>query len=273
MHAIDQRRVSAASIGPLAGRSHALPKSSSRGRPAVATDAIERLRSRSTHWRMPENLLDELFGHHALLSYARGDTIFPLGSPAEFVLLIQKGLVNLYSYRPGSGRVLVRLAGHGELIGYTDTLDLKGRPLHALEAISRTGCQLAMVTRERFCNVLQGLDSRTLVKLIESLNAAWSGEMLRWANSITLDCRHRLQMVFADLASRLGARDAHGIVILPELSHQDLAEMTGCSRPMASRVVGEMLKDGLLERQASHYVVPADSEIEAMLSEHVAVRP
>jgi CRP/FNR family transcriptional regulator len=218
-------------------------------------------------------LLDELFGHHAALSYGRGDTIFPQGSPAEFVLLVQKGLVNLYSYQPAAGRVLIRLAGHGELIGYTNALDAKGRMVHAVEAISRTGCQLAMVTRERFATVLQSLDPRTLVKLMESLNAAWSGEMLRWANSIPRDCRHRLGMVFADLASRLGARDAHGIVILPELSHHDLAEMTGCSRPMASRVIAEMLKDGVLERQAGHYVVPAGSEIEMMFPDHAPTRP
>jgi CRP-like cAMP-binding protein len=273
MHVTDQRRLSAASAGSFASRSITAVNSSSRGRAPLAADAIERLRSRGAHWRLPESLLDELFGHHALLSFSRGDTIYAQGSPAEFVLLVQKGLVNLYAYQLEASRVLVRLAGHGELIGYTNTLDAKGRALHALEAISRTGCQLAMVTRERFANVLQSLDSRILVKLMESLNAAWSGEMLRWANSIPRDCRHRLELVFADLALRLGARDAHGIVILPELSHQDLAEMTGCSRPMASRVIGDMLKDGVLERQAGHYVVPAGSEIEAMLPDHAPARP
>lgn len=273
MQAIDQRRLSRASTAPLASRPLPSANSLSRGRPALATDAIERLRSRASHWPLPENLMEELLTHHALLSYGRGDTIFPQGSPAEFVLLIQKGLVNLYSYQHDASRVLVRVAGHGELIGFTNTLDVKGRPVHALEATSRSGCLLAMVTRERLGNVLQSLESRVLVKLMEALNAAWSGEMLRWANAIPHDCRHRLELVFADLASRLGARDAHGIVILPELSHQDLAEMTGCSRPMASRVIGEMLRDGILERQAGHYVVPEGSEIEKMLPDQAPVRP
>ena len=99
MQAIDQRRLfAAASAGPVASRSQSAGTSAIRGRPALAADAIDRLRSRGANWHLPEDLLDELFGHHAALSYGRGDTIFPQGSPAEFVLLVQKGLVNLYSY-------------------------------------------------------------------------------------------------------------------------------------------------------------------------------
>ena len=147
-------------------------------------------------------------------------------------------------------------------------LDLKGRPLHSLEAVSRTGCQLGMITRDQFSNVLKSLDSRTLIRLMDVLNSAWSGEMLRWATCVLRDCHTRLELVFADLAHRLGARDAQGIVLLPELSHQDLAEMTGCSRPMASRIIAGMLKKGILARQEGHYIVPAGSVIEAMLPDY-----
>jgi CRP/FNR family transcriptional regulator len=235
---------------------------------SLAADVLERLRSRIGHWRLPDNLIEELFGHHALLTYSKGALIFPQDSPAEVIFLIHKGLVNLYSYQADGSRVLVRLAGVGEIIGYANILDQKGRPLHALEAAARTSCQFAMVTREHLGAGLQGLDSRTLVKLIETLNAVWSGEMLRWANCVPRDCQHRLQLVFADLAYRLGVRDARGIVLLPELSHLDLAEMTGCSRPMASRVIAQMLKQGILARQEGRYIVPAGSAIEAMLPDY-----
>jgi CRP-like cAMP-binding protein len=268
MRAIEQRASSTASANSIQNRQSSVSAIAQRSRPAVASDVLERLRSRIGHWRLPENLLDDLFGRNSLLTYSRGATIFPQGSPAEIVFLIHKGLVNLYSYQPDGNRVLIRLAGHGELIGYCNMLDLKGRPLHSLEAVSRTGCQLGMLTRDQFSNVLQSLDSRTLIRLLDVLNSAWSGEMLRWATCVLRDCHARLELVFADLAHRLGARDARGIVLLPELSHQDLAEMTGCSRPMASRVIAGMLKKGILARQEGHYIVPAGSEIEAMLPEY-----
>jgi CRP-like cAMP-binding protein len=273
MRAIEQRLSSAASANSIQGRQSSVSTIAQRSRPPVAADVLERLRSRISHWRLPENLLDELFGRNSLLSYSRGATIFPQGSPAEVVFLIHKGLINLYSYQPGGSRMLIRLAGHGELIGYCNMIDSKGRPLHAVEAVSRTGCQLGMLTRDQFGNVLQSLDSRTLIRLMDVLNSAWSGEMLRWATCVLRDCRDRLELVFADLAHRLGARDARGIVLLPELSHQDLAEMTGCSRPMASRVITGMLKQGILARQEGHYIVPAGSEIEAMLPDYSPPRP
>jgi CRP-like cAMP-binding protein len=272
MRATDQRYSSAGALNSMPGRQASVSAITQRPRATVPSDVLDRLRSRTGHWRLPENLLDDLFGHHSLLSYARSTTIFPQGSPAEVVFLIHKGLVNLYSYQSDGNRVLVRLAGHGEIIGYCNMIDAKGRPLHALEAMSRTGCQLGMLTRDQLGNVLQGLDSRTLIQLMDVLNSAWSGEMLRWANCVMRDCRDRLELVFADLAFRLGARDARGIVLLPELSHQDLAEMTGCSRPMASRVIAEMLKQGILARQEGHYIVPAGSEIEALMPDHVPSR-
>jgi CRP-like cAMP-binding protein len=273
MRAIDQRLTSAAASAKLQGRQSPALNPVPRPRSAVPADVLERLRARLGHWRLPENLLDDLFGHHALLSYSRGATIFPQGSPGEVVFLIHKGLVNLYSYQSDGSRVLIRLAGQGELIGYCYTLDSQGRPLHALEAISRTGCQLAMLSRDQLGGALQSLDPRTLIRLIDVLNSAWSGEMLRWATCVLRDCRERLELVFADLAHRLGARDARGIVLLPELSHQDLAEMTGCSRPMASRVIAAMLKQGILARQEGHYIVPVGSEIEAMLPDYIPPRP
>jgi len=246
---------------------------SQRIRTPVATDVLDRLHGRIGHWHLPDNLLDDLFGHHALLTYSRGATIFSQDSPADVVFVIHKGLINLYSYQPDGHRVLIRLAGMGEIIGYANTLDPKGRPFHAVEAIGRTSCQLAIVTREHLGSVLQSLDPRALVKLIERLNAAWSAETLRWAGCVLRDCRQRLQLVFADLAHRFGVRDARGIVLLPELSHQDLAEMTGCSRPMASRVISLMLKQGTLDRQEGHYIVPAGSAIEALLPDHRPPRP
>jgi hypothetical protein len=65
----------------------------------------------------------------------------------------------------------------------------------------------------------------------------------------------RLTSVMSDLAKRAGARDSDGIILIPEIGHQDLAEMIGCSRPMISRMIGEMVKSGMLARRRRQYVL------------------
>jgi CRP-like cAMP-binding protein len=46
----------------------------------------------------------------------------------------------------------------------------------------------------------------------------------------------------SDLANRAGVRDSEGIVLIPEIGHEDLAEMIGCSRPMVSRLIAQMVE-------------------------------
>jgi hypothetical protein len=65
----------------------------------------------------------------------------------------------------------------------------------------------------------------------------------------------RLTIVLSDLAMRAGVRDLQGIILIPELGHEDLAEMIGCSRPMVSRLIAEMIECGLIARRGRQYVL------------------
>ncbi len=62
-------------------------------------------------------------------------------------------------------------------------------------------------------------------------------------------------IVLSDLAKRVGVRDSQGIMLIPEIFHDDLAEMIGCSRPMISRLIAQMVESGLLARRGKQYVL------------------
>jgi Crp-like helix-turn-helix domain len=64
-----------------------------------------------------------------------------------------------------------------------------------------------------------------------------------------------LTIAFSDLAKRAGVKDSEGIVLIPEVGHEDLAEMIGCSRPMVSRLIAQMVESGLLARRGKQYVL------------------
>jgi CRP-like cAMP-binding protein len=61
--------------------------------------------------------------------------------------------------------------------------------------------------------------------------------------------------VMSDLAKRAGVRDSEGIILIPEIGHQELSEMIGCSRPLVTRMIAEMVKSGLLARRKKQYVL------------------
>ena len=62
-------------------------------------------------------------------------------------------------------------------------------------------------------------------------------------------------IAMSDLAKRAGVRDSEGIMLIPEIGHQELSEMIGCSRPLVTRMIAEMVKSGLLARRKKQYVV------------------
>jgi hypothetical protein len=67
--------------------------------------------------------------------------------------------------------------------------------------------------------------------------------------------RERLEVVLHELGSKFGVRDTRGILLMPELSHADLADMIGSSRPMVSRLIADMTDEGRLLRQGKQFVL------------------
>ena len=58
-----------------------------------------------------------------------------------------------------------------------------------------------------------------------------------------------------EMAQRAGVKDSEGTILIPEIEHEDLAEMIGCSRPMVSRLIAQMIDSGLLARRGKKYVL------------------
>jgi len=212
-----------------------------------------------TVYHVPQKLIQDLVEHHTALSFAKDSRLYGRGSPADVLYWVRTGLVSVHytEEKSGSG-ILVRLVGPGELIGFADFIDDKGRRCQALEAYAKTNCQVAMVTREHLYKVLKTLEPEELILLLEQLNTAWCAEMMQRLKSLVIDNRRRLELVLADLAERCGVEDSRGVLLTPELSHLDLASMLGCSRPMVGRLIADMINQGVLMQHHRRYILTRD---------------
>jgi CRP-like cAMP-binding protein len=204
---------------------------------------------------LPREIVDELITHHTVVTYPRGSALFLQGSPADMFFWIFSGTVEVFCPQPDGNRVLTRLCGPGELLGHVDFIDHKGRRAQMFEAHARTKCEVALLTREHVFRLLQTLEPAQLIHLIEYLNTQWSAVASSWANFIGLDYRERLELVLKDLASRFGVEDSRGTVLITDLLHAKLAEMIGSSRPMITRLINEMVAQGVLARRGKQYVL------------------
>ena len=219
------------------------------------TEAKCRLEMQLTEFGIPSKFVDEIIGHHTLVKYNKGSIIFCQGSPADLLFCVFTGLVKVYCPRSDGTRILVRLAGPGDLLGHVDYIDSKGRRAQVFEVEALTKCSIALYTREHVIKLLRSLDHAALLQMIEQLNTAWSSIAQRFGTFLGMSFQERLELVLKELGAKFGAKETRGILLIPELAHSDLADMIGSSRPMVSRLIAEMTKEGLLLRQGKQFIL------------------
>ncbi len=204
---------------------------------------------------LPRVIVEDLESSHTVVTYPKGSTLFLQGEPADLFFWVFSGMVEVFCPQPDGSRILVRVCGAGELLGYVDFLDHKQRHAQAFEAFARTKCEVGLLPRRRIFELLKSLEPAQLIGLLEYLNLMWAS----WFSSSTrftgLDFRKRLEAVLSDLANRFGVEDLRGTVILTELKHTELAEMIGSSRPMISRLISNMVQEGIIERHGRQYIL------------------
>jgi CRP/FNR family transcriptional regulator len=224
--------------------------------PQIPTQTTERLAARLSDLGIPRAAVSALLERPTMVQYRRGAALFSTGSPADVVFAVLSGLVKVYCSRTGIERVLVELAGPGDLVGYADVAD-GGERSQLFEAQALTNCSVALFTRHHIVEVLKGLEPEAFVRLLEATNSMWSLVAHRYANFLGMSLRKRLDFVLAELARRFGVSDARGVLLTPELAHEELAQMIGSSRPMVGKLLTEMTQEGTIVRNGRHILLAA----------------
>src|ERR1700720_3544530 len=218
-------------------------------------------------WRVrqagvPNEIIDELINDNIVARYSRRFRLSLQGAPGDVLMIIVNGVVKVHCTQPDGRRFLVELAGPGDIIGYVDRVDSKGRHCQAFEAQALTNCAVAIISRQRILKLLGESDHTTLVALFERLNTFWGSVVHRYASLMTLSYRERLEAMLNEVAARFGVKEARGTLLTLELGHDDWAEMIGSSRPMVSRLIAEMVQNRVLAREGKHYILLADNAAE-----------
>jgi CRP/FNR family transcriptional regulator, cyclic AMP receptor protein len=221
----------------------------------IYDDSFHLLRDNLRAWSIPEQITDEIVEHHVPVAFAKGAMIFTEGSTHDLFACVLSGYVKIYCPFADGSRTLMRLAGPGEIAGYADYIDSKGRRARLFEGQSLGKSTVALMSREDIARLLRRLGPDALVDLLETLNTFWSLNTRWFATLIGLPIWERLELVLNDLARHTGVTDARGTMLIPELAHEDLAEMIGCSRPMVGRLIGQMVEAELIERSGKRYIL------------------
>src|ERR1700722_8736396 len=144
------------------------------------------LRASLSGLKLPLDLVDEVIERHIAVAFEKGALPFCEGNTDGMIACILSGYVKVYCPVGDGNRTLVRMAGPGEIIGYSDYIDEKGRHARMFEAQGDTKFPRALFRRDHITRLLSGLPSDALVSIVASLNTFWSENLRRFATLLNL---------------------------------------------------------------------------------------
>jgi CRP-like cAMP-binding protein len=87
------------------------------------------------------------------------------------------------------------------------------------------------------------------------------------ANLVTVDSEQRLGKTLLQLARTMGKKDPRSIRIELRISHEELSEMVGTTRPRISMFMQRFRNLGLIEMSTEHFLIIKENKLTAYLDQ------
>ena len=209
--------------------------------------------------RLPDDLLTRLFTKARTLDLPAKAELFSAGAPGDECYRVEKGSLKVSVISKNGTERTLSIAGPNSVIGELSMLD--GRPRSAA-VTALTDCRLKYITRLEFQRFAAEVPA-----IYEHLTKLLAGMVRHTDDSIAagafLSNEGRLAWAFLQLAQGFGkSSDDEGIVIRLKLSQADIGSLAGISREHASRILNKWMRQGILARIDSYYMILATERLE-----------
>jgi CRP-like cAMP-binding protein len=174
--------------------------------------------------------------------YAKDDVVFHADESGDVFCLIREGEVKVTMISPEGKEIILSMLGPGDFFGEMALLDDEPR---SATVIATEPLEVVTIWRSDFLSLLSenfGLTKKVLAELSRRLRTASN----RIESLATMDVYGRLARFFLDLAREDGKVLDNGYVAVTRPTHQSIANMIGTSRETVSRLIHDLMKQGLL---------------------------
>ncbi len=192
----------------------------------------------------------------AAISVAKHRPIYMSGDPAEIVYFIESGQVKLLMLSPEGKECLLTIHTAGDTFG---ELCLAGSGPRQETAIAMSNTKLKGFLASSF---FQHLRRNFLVEgFVQHLATRVSDQQQVIANLITVDSEHRLGETLLRLARILGQPNPRSIRIEHKITHEELSEMVGTTRPRITQFLRKFRNLGLVEMTAERFLIVKEKKL------------
>jgi len=177
--------------------------------------------------------------------------VFFEGSHSDSLYVIVSGSVKIYQKAQDGREKILCVLGPGEFFGELSLFDTAAKRSASVRA--RTDCELAVITYERFRDLMQAAPGQ-LLPLIGQIARRLRAASQKLGNLAFVDVAGRIARALLDLAADSEAI-THPDGMLVRITREELGRLVNCSREMAGRVLLDLQQQGLIEVHGKSIVV------------------
>jgi CRP/FNR family transcriptional regulator, cyclic AMP receptor protein len=210
---------------------------------------------------MRDSLRQETLNSRAV-TFVRHANIYTCGEQDEMVYFIETGQVKLLLLSPEGKECLLAIHSSGDIFG---ELCLAGLGARRETAVAMKQTTLKQIPCPLF---FARLSRDTLSEgFVRYLAVRIADQQQVIANLVTVDSEQRLGQTLLQLARTLGKKDPRSIRIELKISHEELSEMVGTTRPRISFFMHRFRNLGLIETNSDHFLIIKESKLTDYLAQ------
>ncbi len=205
--------------------------------------------------QMGESLRQETLNSRAV-TITKNDNVYTCGDNDELVYFIESGQIKLLMLSPEGRECLLAIHSAGDIFGELCLSGLGARleTATAMEetVIKQVPCNKFFARLERDA-LFQGFVQYLAVRIADQQQVI--------ANLVTVDSEQRLGQTLLRLARTLGKKDPRSIRIELKITHEELSEMVGTTRPRISVFMQRFHHLGLIETNTDHFLIIKENKL------------
>jgi CRP-like cAMP-binding protein len=187
--------------------------------------------------------------------------LYLTGDPSSNVYLLKKGRVKIANTAPSGKEVTFDILEPGEVFGELDVLEDAPRSTSA-EALD--DALICVIPRKDFDQYL-AMHPTVMFKLTKLIGLRLKKIQSRVEDLVFRDVPARLAHLLSELGKTDGVADKQGIRLNVKLTHQEMANLIGCSRETVSTTMGQFRDDGLIQMDGRTITILSEKGLSKLL--------
>ena len=196
------------------------------------------------------------------IKVARHTSVYNSGDQDEMVYFVESGQVKLLMLSSEGKECLLAIHGGGDIFG---ELCLSGLGSRQETATAMKATTLKLIPCAQFFDRLKR-DS-LFEGFVRYLAVRIADQQQVIANLVTVDSEQRLGQTLLQLARTMGKKDPRSIRIELKITHEELSEMVGTTRPRISLFMQRFHHLGLIETNKDHFFVIKEKKLAEYLAQ------